>query len=350
MELTNEQKLVLYNVVTDIKKNNCDHVIMAGAAGTGKSTLIQYLIKFFPTFAVAAYTGKASSILRKRGVVASTIHSRIYKPYFDNGVVFFDLTDDPGCDGFIIDESSMVSESIFQDLQYFKLPIIFVGDHRQLEPIDSKFNLMLHPDYKLETIHRNAGDIARFAEHLWKGYKAKGFSGSEDKVEIIHKDVTVDLLLSVDQVICAYNKTRVENNAKIREALGFSGIINVGERVICLKNDRKQGLFNGMQGKVVALYSKKGNKKYMDFEFDGTIIKEIWYDPTVFGQESYKAKHVKDTPNAFDYAYCLTAHKSQGDQFDHVLVIEQKCKKWDNRRWAYTAASRAISKLKWKIP
>lgn len=349
MELTNEQKLVLYKIVTDITKNKSDYVVMAGAAGTGKSTLIQYLMKFFPSFGVVAYTGKASSILRKRGVPASTIHSRIYKPYFDNGAVYFDLTDDPGCDGFIVDESSMISESIFEDLKFFKLPIIFIGDHRQLEPIDSKFNLMLNPDYKLETIHRNAGDIARFAEHLWKGYKARSFSGAEGKVELIYGDLTTDLLLSVEQVICAYNKTRVEVNNKIREFLGFSGTINVGERVICLKNNRRQGLFNGMQGRVISLYQGKGNKKYMNFDFDGTIIEEIWYDPTVFGQESYKIKHEKDSPNAFDYAYCLTAHKSQGDQFEDVLVIEQKCKKWDNKRWAYTAASRAISKVKWKI-
>ena len=73
------------------------------------------------------------------------------------------------------------------DLLTFGLPIIAVGDHGQLEPItdekeevvlrskDGKrervppFNLMANPDITLETIHRNAGEIAWFAEHVRKG-------------------------------------------------------------------------------------------------------------------------------------------------------------------------------------
>jgi ATP-dependent exoDNAse (exonuclease V) alpha subunit len=74
----------------------------------------------------------------------------------------------------------------------------------------------------------------------------------------------------------------------------------------------------------------------------------IWYDPSCFGKDKYKFKIGQDTPNPFDYAHCITAHKSQGDEFDSVLVIEQKCKNWEHKRWAYTAASRAKTKLKWK--
>ena len=77
-------------------------------------------------------------------------------------------------------------------------------------------------------------------------------------------------------------------------------------------------------------------------------ISRILLDKTNFGKESYDIKHGKDTPNPFDYAYCITAHKSQGDEFDSVLVLEQQCKNWSHKRWAYTAASRAKNKLIWK--
>jgi exodeoxyribonuclease-5 len=129
--------------------------------------------------------------------------------------------------------------------------------------------------------------------------------------------------------------------------MGHDGLINVGERVMCLRNDRKHGLFNGMQGVVRRLYQKK-SRHYMDFEFDGILLDGICYDPSTFGQESYKIKHGQDTPNPFDYGYCITAHKAQGDEWGDVLVIEQQCKNWSHKRWAYTAASRAKSRLRWK--
>lgn len=103
-----------------------------------------------------------------------------------------------------------------------------------------------------------------------------------------------------------------------------------------------------MQGTVVNLYEYKRGQ-YMDFEFDGQIIEGIRYDTHQFGQEKYKIKFGQNDPIPFDYCNAITAHKSQGDEFDSVLVYEQKCNKWEHKRWAYTAASRARTNLKWKI-
>lgn len=350
VELTDRQKWVLCQLVNGIRKDNILQQTLGGYAGTGKTTSVRYLTKFFPDFAVAAYTGKAANVLRKNGIYATTIHSRIYKPYFENGVTYWDLVPEPGCDGFIIDEASMVSSEIYEDLSTFGLPMIYVGDHGQLEPIDSDFNLMEKPDYTLEEIHRNAGDIARFAEHLRKGYASRGFRGNDGTVEFIHgKNLNDKLITTVDQIICAYNATRVAINKQVREALKRSSqLVNIGERVMCLRNNRKYGLFNGMQGTVIGLREKR-NRYYMDFEFDEMIFENVLYDPSYFGKEKYKIKYGPETPNPFDYAYCITAHKAQGDEFDSVLVIEQICRKWSHKRWAYTSASRAKSKLFWKV-
>jgi hypothetical protein len=312
---------------------------------THNTTLIKYLTKFFPNFAVAAYTGKAANVLRKKKIYATTIHSKIYKPNFNGESVYFDLCTNIDCEGFIIDEASMVSQEIYDDLISFGLPIIFVGDHGQLEPVNSKLNLMEKPNYTLEEIHRNAGDIAKFAEHLRKGFPARTFKFKDDSVEFIYgKNINIKTLCEVNQVICAFNKTRNLINNQIREALKYQGVLNVGEKVMCLKNNEKAGLFNGMQGIVKKLYSIR-KKNFMDFEFDGFVIQGINYDDSLFGQESYKIK--QNAKNPFDYAYCITAHKSQGDEWDDVLVIEQNCKNWSHKRWSYTAASRAKTKLRW---
>lgn len=349
-KLTDRQKWALYKIVAGVRDLGLDKQTLGGYAGTGKTTLIKYLVKFFPSFGVAAYTGKAANVLRKKGIMASTIHSRIYKPYFDYGSVYFDLTDDPACDGFIIDEASMVSSEIYEDLSTFNLPMIFIGDHGQLEPIDSSFNLMEKPDYCLEEIHRNAGDIARFAEHVRKGLAPRGFRCKDDTVEFLgSRDLDDELLTTVDQVICAFNKTRVETNTRIRKALGYTSLVEVGEKIMCLRNNRSRGLFNGMQGRVLRLYNGKNNRRMMDFEADGVVYEEIWYDDSQFGQESYKMKHGKDTANPFDYGPCITGHKAQGDEWEKVLVLEQKCKRWDHKRWAYTTASRPKQKLYWQM-
>lgn len=346
--LTEQQKWALYQLVNGVRNKKLSQQSLGGYAGTGKTFIVKYLVKFFPNFAVAAYTGKAANVLRKKGINATTIHSRIYRTTFHDQGFDFDLNPDPGCEGFIIDEASMVSQDIYEDLKCYGLPLIFIGDHGQLEPVDSKLNLMEKPDYTLEEIHRNAGDIAKFAEHLRMGLASRGFKGKEGSVGFLPgKALDIKTLLEADQVICAFNKTRIAINTQIRSALGFSDELQVGDRVMCLKNDSGHKIFNGMQGIVRRIY-KKRSRSYMDFEFDGTLFPEICYDPLGFSNDSYTAKQGKDSPIPFDYAYCITAHKSQGDEWDNVLVIEQQCKNWSHKRWAYTAASRAKKNLKWK--
>lgn len=349
--LTDKQKYVLYQVVQGIREEGLLQSSIGGYAGTGKTELIKYITKFFPNYATCAYTGKAANVLRRKEIPASTIHSLIYTPHYEFGVLLgFDLVarDALGCEGIIVDEASMVSADIYSDLMTYNLPMIFVGDHGQLEPIGSDFNLMKKPDYTLEEIHRNAGDIAMFAERLRKGFNALSFRGSEKVQFKSIRKLKDDDLVNVDQVICAYNKTRVETNARIRSALGFTGLLNVGERIMCLKNNKQLRLFNGMQGIVKNIY-EDGRRQYLDFEFDGDMYYGIRYDTKQFGKERPDQEQYigKDYANPFDYAYCITAHKAQGDEWGRVLVMEQKCQNWDHRRWAYTSASRAKDGLVW---
>ena len=352
MKLTKQQTSVLYSLVQGVK-NGEEEQTLGGYAGTGKTTLIKYLCNFFPKYAVAAYTGKAANVLRKKDIQASTIHSRIYIPEIEYGVLIgFELApkEDLGCEGFIIDEASMVSHDIYGDLKSYGLPIIYVGDHGQLEPVGSDFNLMADPMYRLEEIHRNANDIAKFAEFLRKGRNSFHFRGTEeDRVSFIsQKRISDDDLMSVDQIICAYNATRVDLNKRVRAALGHTETVQVGDRVMCLKNNKQLNLFNGMQGVVKRLYEGQNGRSVMDFEFDNTVFCGIWYDKRWFNVEKPEFDYNgNEYPNPFDFCNAITCHKAQGDEWETGLVIEQKCKNWDHKRWAYTGASRFKSLLKW---
>src|SRR5262249_47368693 len=151
-----------------------------------------------------------------------TIHSVIYELIDLDGRIQFRLKEphELPIGGFLVDEASMISKQLDMDLQSFGRPIIFIDDHSQLPPVGSDAGIMAIPLYRLETIHRNGGEIAHFAEHLRKGKSAQSFEGT-GKVEVLSpRQVSDKLLLSVDQVICAFNRTRVQKNEHIRRLLG----------------------------------------------------------------------------------------------------------------------------------
>jgi exodeoxyribonuclease V len=313
--LTEEQTAAVKQLVKCRKQVQ----VLGGLAGVGKSTIVRTLVDRLPDFAVCAYTGKAAQVLRQKGIAdASTIHSLIYRVATnDNGEpadpVEFVLRGrrELGHGGVIVDEASMVSQALYDDLLSFDVPLIFVGDHGQLEPVKaSGINLMAKPDIVLERIHRNAGEIALFADWLrhdndaddW-AQKCRETGRGEGKVRVVTSDQLEQLDLGeVDQVICAYNRTRCEVNRTIREHLGLpEGRPAVGDRVICLQNDRKAKVFNGMQGELRMI---DGHRLVM--RSDG-IDYGVRYNPAAFGAEKTPEWRAGMIP--FDWAYCVTAHK-----------------------------------------
>jgi DNA invertase Pin-like site-specific DNA recombinase len=98
---------------------------------------------------------------------------------------------------------------------------------------------------------------------------------------------------------------------------------------------------------IVRLYP--GHPPLLDFEVDGVVHPFIPYDPDQFGRETGPQGYVPGVPiNFFDFAYALTCHRSQGDEFGSVLVGEPSPgRAWAHERWTYTAASRARKRLYW---
>jgi exodeoxyribonuclease-5 len=345
---------------------------VGGYAGTGKTVLVGALADALPGFAVCAFTGKAAHVLRRKGVAeASTIHSLIYRPADPPPestrpgekpptppppVFILRDPDEVTCEGFLVDEASMVSADLYDDLLSFGLPTVFVGDHGQLPPVgDKNVYLMAEPDHRLETIHRNAGPVARFAEYLRQGGNPRCWPGGGEAVRVMHKGALTDrALLSADQIICAFNATRVAMNKRVRDLLGRASLVEPGDRVICLRNSRAAGLFNGMQGTVSEVRPEvrhgygEAAGPWLSFEDDdGRRFDGLAFDPQQFGQKTYR--HDPYLPHPFDYAHCVTCHKAQGSEWPHVLCLEQYWPDapWEHRRWTYTAASRAQERLTW---
>jgi exodeoxyribonuclease-5 len=327
--LTEEQNRVVESVSHEIKVNNTQVVTVGGHAGCGKTTIATKIYHMFPDFLACSFTGKAASVMRFKGMTnAATIHSTIYYPVREDGddedpknrkprkltdkakpgKVEFRLKypEDLNCGGFLIDEASMVSREEYHNLLSFKKPIIFIGDHGQLEPVGSDVNVMLNPMFRLETIHRNAGEIAHFAEHLRKGRPARTFKSS-GKVQIAEaREATDDIVSNTDQIICAFNSTRKGMNNNVRRILNRKDGPEVGDRIIGLRNNKHYQIFNGLQG-VITSITPKNKKLSMELE-DGTIIHDIPYIPEQFESEQTLTDTDYDRV-LFDYGYCITAHK-----------------------------------------
>ena len=117
------------------------YLTLGGYAGTGKSTLIAEVRKSLPdnwSVAFCAFTGKATSVMKEKLIkvnalnsndVITTIHSLCYSVREDPDTKqkVFHRRPYLGHNLIIVDEASMVNKDLFNDLRYYRIPILFVG-------------------------------------------------------------------------------------------------------------------------------------------------------------------------------------------------------------------------------
>ena len=340
-----------------------------GYAGTGKTTLAKYIadeaddeVKF------AAFTGKAASVMRGKGCGgASTIHSLIYRAR-ESGeeIPSFDLWDEAPASKaglIIIDECSMVDAELGRDLLSFGVPVLVLGDPAQLPPIQGGgFFTEAEPDAMLTEVHRQAQDnpIVRLSMDIRAGEDIE--PGRCGETEVLRKgDLDPQCVLEADQVLVGRNATRRSYNARIRERRGFEDEMpSAGDKLVCLRNNRKKGLFNGGLWTVKERSGRKGAKGIKSSVQTGIMTMQLLPDdetatrgvkvsvrPECFlgGIEQVDWQRRKPY-DEFDYGYVLTVHKAQGSQWDHVVLFDESFAFPDSRgRWLYTGVTRAAKKL-----
>ena len=312
-----------------------------GYAGTGKTMLAQEIadgvdgeVKF------AAFTGKAASVMRSRGCRgATTIHSLIYRARESGDEVpSFDLWDDAPAskaDLIIIDECSMVDAELGRDLMSFNIPVLVLGDPAQLPPIQGGgFFTNDEPDVMLTEVHRQAQDdpIVRLSMDVRSGeYLEPGRYGES---EVVAKaDLDPQRVLEADQVLVGRNITRRNYNTRMRERRGFTEELpEAGDKLVCLRNNRKKGLFNGSLWTVKERGSRKRgaatgakagviNMRILPEDDSGMKGMKVNVRAECFegGIENFEWPQRKPY-DEFDYGYVLTVHKAQGSQLSLIHI------------------------------
>jgi exodeoxyribonuclease-5 len=499
-DLSSDQ-LSAYNAIVGwIRDADGGLLSLGGYAGSGKSTLVSLVAEQVDLPAFCAYTGKATSVLRRKlraagtetvgaqkksreGVMSSdsrpycgTIHSLIYRPCDcrepktveiqkpcpekdcdgETAWVYGDAADAAAshsvcakghkglikglkafealkpatkfvyvekvdgrcklCGGkewlrrealdrhyglIIIDEASMVDDTMLRDLQSYGVPILAVGDHGQLPPVGGVGSIMKNPTLRLEKIHRQAEgnpiialskiirETGRFPESMDGDAVTFGkLRFIEQLIEERYESASPARLLEMG-LVCYTNKRRVGLNATVRRVRGISrdgrDLPIKGEHVVCLRNIKEQSgrppVANGMRGvlqndvkwKLIRdthgtlkdAYGKAARES--ETQLIGSIAfpeDEIgaceyeMFGPQFQREKTYSSSeelaketgiHSFATAGAlFDFGYAMTAHKMQGSQVDDLVVVAERPGPVSNEdwaRWAYTAATRAVSKL-----
>ncbi len=379
--LSPDQKQTLIALTDWLKNPKGNYISVGGYAGTGKTTMIALLSQILHqanpklTISFASYTGKATRVLKtslqyikalEKKDTVSTIHSLIYEPMIDNkqNIIGWNKKDEIKTDLIIIDEASMVDGQIWQDLLSYNIPIIAVGDHGQLPPIQGNFNLMGEPHLKLEKIHRQAENnpiikLSMLARTTGKiptqtfAPKVKKFNkqdyDAQETIESLINQYNSDTL-----ILCGYNNTRIKLNNHIRSTLGFDDPNPMAkDKVICLRNNHKKDIYNGMIGTINKIQNHDKDWYYSEINLDdenqifkGLILKNQFNSPKTISYTENRKKTIAG--DLFDYGYALTVHKAQGSQAHRVILFEERFKQMDDqmwRRWLYTAVTRAVEEL-----
>ena len=363
MEWSPQQKQALETVQRWYKSGNNQVCRVFGFAGTGKTTLARFFADMIKGQTIyGAYTGKASLVMRKSGCNgAVTIHSMIYMPQINHKTktVEFILDEENGPSNYdliVIDECSMVNEEVGKDLLSFGVPILVLGDPAQLPPVKGGgFFTEQDPDAMLTEIHRQAegNPIVKLATDVREGRALDCGIYGESKI-IRSSDLVAGEMSGADQVLVGTNRTRKSLNDKFRKNLGMNGLRPVsGDRLVCLQNDKMVKIFNGGLFTVIDRDDYVEDRKHCmeltlssdDYPNRGEIEAIVRRECFEGGLSDVPWKYQLGTQK-FDYGYALTVHKSQGSQWDDVMLFDESGAFRDNaQRWLYTGITRAAKRI-----
>ena len=366
------------------------YTVISGYAGSGKSTLVRFIIDALDVeedrVCYCAFTGKAAEVLRKKGNKnVSTLHRLLYehiprpaggffrrpKPRIDYDII-------------VVDEVSMAPQSLIELLFSHRVYVVCLGDPFQLPPIDKDENnhLLDHPHVFLDEIVRQAqeSEIIRLTMQIRNQEPIDYVNGHEVMV-IPQNELNTGMLQWGDQILTATNAKRQSINNQMRTLMGRTEGPVDGDKIICLRNYWEDSSVNGdaLVNGTIGILSNSfqtirklpkfigGNIKQFDVLVGDLVVPEtqdiysmveIDHHMMLTGEKccdwrlSYqlgklKPRYGEIVPKEFTYAYAITTHKSQGSEWDKVVVLEEKFPfdKTEHARWLYTAATRASEKL-----
>jgi exodeoxyribonuclease-5 len=131
---------------------------------------------------------------------------------------------------------------------------------------------------------------------------------------------------------------------------GFSGPLpQSGEKLVCLRNNRKKGLLNGALFTVKSsgvLRSRKVRMLVEPEESSGKFQRVAVIPQFFEGGDADIPFALRKDSDEFDFGYALTVHKAQGSQWDSVVLFDESFAFREHRaRWLYTGVTRAAKTL-----
>ena len=392
MELTKKQEDAV-KIILDRHRMGEKYTVIAGFAGTGKTTLVKFAIEALDVeedkVAYVSFTGKAAEVLRRKGNPnATTLHKLLYTS-FPRAAGGFIRKPKPQLEYTIVvvDEISMVPKELVNLLFKHKVYVICLGDPFQLPPIDKDEDnhLLDNPHIFLDEIMRQEeqSEIIQLTMKIREGKPIEYFKG--DQVQVIpYSELNTGMLLWGDQILTGTNAKRLSMNAQMRALLGKGPEPEDGDKVICLRNYwdsfniNGDPLVNGTIGTMINSFRtwreipkfvKSDIRKFdiicCDFISDEGVYEMTEMDRVMMltGMKccdwrlSYKLGKLKPRygeiiPKEFAYAYAITYWKAQGSEWDKVIVLEEKFPfdKETHDRAMYTAITRARDKVIWVRP
>ena len=354
-----------------------DFLIITGGPGTGKTTIMRGIIELYrmmnklnyeklsEKIALLAPTGRAAKRMTEATLVrASTIH-RFLKWQKESNTFQVNEYNKSKVEFIILDETSMVDTYLMASLLKgisANCKIVLVGDDHQLpsvgpgnvlhDLIDSKMLEVV----ELTELYRQGNDsnIINLAYDIRNSSINKDIFNVTDDLTFIECNDS-EVIPNISEICNTYLDLNYHDfqilapmykglngidtiNQSIKEIFNPKNkrknskdiggeTLQEGDKVIQLTNMPDDNVYNGDIGLINRIVSNPRSEIYLDF--DGSIVK---YTPSNF--------------NNFRLAYAISIHKSQGSEFDIVVIpIVKGYHKMLYQKLIYTAVTRAKKKL-----
>ncbi len=355
---------------------NNNITIISGGPGTGKTTIINAIVKLYiekeklgpadimETIALLAPTGRAAKKMNSStGIPAYTIH-RYLKWYKDSNEFVYNEYNKTHHKLIIVDEVSMIDVDLFNALLNgisSNVKLILVGDTFQLPSVGPGLvlNDLIDSDFfnyvPLNQIYRQSDNsyIPFLAKEIKNNDLSEEFLTKKDDYNFVQVDSN-NIKSAIKQITdISLLKGLDERNVQVLAPMykGDAGIDALNNALQEIYNPSERGKEEVIYGEYIYREGDKVLQLVNDLDnnvFNGDIgfIESIVGNKIIINFDGNKVEYDKKDLKQIKHAYAISIHKSQGSEFTHVILpISKSYYKMLYNKLIYTGVSRAKKSL-----